>query len=327
MKKLIFVLILSMLLALVVLPAVVVWHGKQEKIKVETIRGPNIQMFNVTTKKVQTLPLEKYLVGVLAAEMPASFEPEALKAQAVAARTYAVKKVELSKQSINEKHPTAQVCTDPTHCQAWLSEKEMKKKWGVVKYTLYSQKIAQAVRLTQGIVAVYQGRLIDPVYHSTGVGQTENSGDIWQVDVPYLKSVSSPGDKNSPKYKTSLTLTLHQIDKALGSNLQAVPAATINQGRSKGLKVIARTGTGRIKTISVGGKIFKGEEFRRLLGLNSAKFTWQARGDQITFHVTGYGHGVGMSQYGANGLAKQGKNYKQILQHYYKGIELRKISE
>lgn len=323
MKRLIALVVCLLFFALIALPALVVLNGESPKVKVKA-SGPMLRVLNHATKKVETIPLEEYLVGVVAAEMPALFEPEALKAQAVAARTYALKKMQLSQKSPNPHHQDADVCTDPGHCQGWLSEKEMKKKWGLLRYALNHKKIAEAVEETAGIVLVYQGKLIDPVYHSTGVGRTENSEDVWQFAIPYLKSVPSPGDKESPKFQTTVTLSLAQVDKALGTNLQAVPAAKINSGSQGTLKVLEKTATGRVKSIQAGNKTFSGEEFRRRLGLNSSKFEWKAERDKITFTVTGYGHGVGMSQYGANAMAKAGKNYKQILSHYYTGTELRK---
>lgn len=312
-----------LMLAVVAVPAMIVLQGGPQQVKIET-KGPNIRVLNHTTGKIERLPLEEYLVGVVAAEMPALFEPEALKAQAVAARTYAFKKMEQAKKKPNPEHPNADVCTDPTHCQAWAPQDVLREKWGMIKYAMNYRKIVQAVNATSGVVLVYEGRLIDPVYHSTSVGQTENSGDVWQMDVPYLKSVPSPGDKESPKFQTTVTLTLAQVDQALGTTLAAVPAARLNKASEGVLKVLEKTPTGRVRTIQAGTKKYSGEDFRRRLGLNSSKFQWQAEGDKITFTVTGYGHGVGMSQYGANAMAKQGKTYKEILQHYYSGTELRK---
>lgn len=323
MRKVIFLILALLILALVALPALVVYFSEGTQVRVETT-GPVVRVLNHRTQQVELLPLEEYLLGVVAAEMPAAFEKEALKAQAVAARTYTVKKMELAKYTPNRQHPQAQVCTDSTHCQAWISEKEMLESWGVFRYSLNRRKIEEAVAETAGIVLVYEGKLIDPVYHSTGVGRTENSGDVWQFDLPYLKSVASPGDRESPKFQSRVTLSLAQLDQALGTNLKAVPAAKINSGAQGTLQVLEKTKTGRVKTIRAGTKTYTGEQFRRLLGLNSSHFTWQVQGDKITFQVTGYGHGVGMSQYGANYMAKQGKNYKEILRHYYTGVELRK---
>ena len=326
MKKTILLTLLGLFVAIVILPALVVLRGGRPEVKVDTSGSPLIKVLNVKTKEIEILPLEEYIVGVVAAEMPVEFESEALKAQAVAARTYTVKRYEGHKKNPNKEHPEAHICTDSTHCQAYISKDEMSTKWGILKYPGYYNKIARAVNETAGIVLVYQGKLIDPVYHSTSTGKTENSGDVWQFDIPYLKSVESPGDQESPKFKTQQTLTLAQLDKALATNLATVPASTINNPSASPLKIIEKTSTGRIKTIKIGDKEFKGEEVRAKLGLNSTSFSWKAEGDKITFLVTGYGHGVGMSQYGANYFAKEGKDYKEILSHYYTGTELRRYN-
>jgi stage II sporulation protein D len=325
-KKAIILTLLCLFLAIVILPALVVLRGQRQEVKVDTSGSPLINVLNVKTKEIEVLPLEEYIVGVVAAEMPVDFETEALKAQAVAARTYTIKRYEAAKKNPNKDHPDAHICTNHAHCQAYVSKDEMSKNWGMLKYPGYYNKIARAVNATAGVVLVYQGKLIDPVYHSTSVGKTENSGDVWQFDIPYLKSVDSPGDEESPKFKTQHTLTLAQIDKALGTTLSAVPASTINNPKGSPIQVVERTATGRIKTIKVGDKEFKGEEIRAKLGLNSTHFSWKAQEDKLIFLVTGYGHGVGMSQYGANYFAKEGKDYKDILSHYYTGTELRKYS-
>jgi stage II sporulation protein D len=326
MRKILFLTLFSLFLALVILPAtIVLWGGRQE-VKVDTESSPLLRVLDVNTNKIIILPLEEYLVGVVAAEMPALFEVETLKAQAVAARTYAIKKFELGKKKPNTEHPKADICTNSTHCQAWVSKDAMRKKWGLIKFPGYYNKITKAINDTHGVVLVYQGKLIDPVYHSTSIGKTENSGDVWQFAIPYLKSVPSPGDKESPKYQSKVTLTLAQVDQALGTNLASLPAAKVNSSAGSPLKVLEKSTTGRVKKIQVGNKEFKGEEFRSKLGLGSTFFTWQGEKDQITFTVTGYGHGVGMSQYGANYFAKQGQTYKEILAHYYTGTELRKYN-
>lgn len=326
MKKTILLTLLSLVVAIVILPALIVLRGERQEVKVDTAGSPLIKVLNVKTKEIEIMPLEEYIVGVVAAEMPADFETEALKAQAVAARTYTIKRYETHKKNPNKEHAEAHICTDSTHCQAYVSKEEMSQNWGMLKYPGLYNKIARAVNATAGVVLVYQGKLIDPVYHSTSTGKTENSGDVWQFDIPYLKSVDSPGDQESPKFKAQHTLTLAQVDKALGTNLAAVPASTINNPSGSPFKILERTGTGRIKKLKVGDKEFKGEEIRAKLGLNSTHFSWKAEGDKITFIVTGYGHGVGMSQYGANYFAKAGKEYKDILAHYYSGTELRKYS-
>ncbi|ATW25973.1 stage II sporulation protein D [Candidatus Formimonas warabiya] len=280
-------------------------------------KGPPIRVFFVQEKKTVSLPLEEYLVGVLAAEMPAEFEKEALKAQAIAARTYALKKIKFSTKTINQEHPNADVCTDPGHCQGWLSEEEMKKKWGWLRYWEYQKKLKAAVKATCGEVATYEKQLIDPVYHSTCGGRTENSEEVWTYATPYLKSVPCKWDQDSPKYRTRLLIPFSQLSEKLGGKINNPSAFTI--------KALEKTKTGRLKTILVGNKRMAATEFRRIFGINSTNFTWKIQKEGVELTIVGYGHGVGMCQFGANGLAKEGYNAEKILKYYYQGIEIEKL--
>jgi len=279
--------------------------------------GPEIKVFHSKTKEIMTVPLEKYLVGVVAAEMPAEFPPEALKAQVVAARSYALKKMQGDLK--REGHPGAHVCTDHNHCQAWLSVEEMKKRWGR-KAPEYLKKITQAVLDTRGIVLTYQGKLIEPVYHSTSSGRTENSEDVWQVKIPYLRSTASPWDKYSPKFRQEISMPLEEVDRKLGTSLSAVPAGTFSQ--SSPVQILEHTHTGRAKAVEIDGRVFSARELREKLGLPSTDFSCRINGGEIIFITRGYGHGVGMSQYGAKGMAEEGYTYEEILKHYYTGVSL-----
>ncbi|NLC78068.1 MAG: SpoIID/LytB domain-containing protein, partial [Clostridia bacterium] len=191
-----------------------------------------------------------------------------------------------------------------------------------IQYYTHSKKIRKAVQETAGVVATYQGKLIDPVYHSTSNGNTENAGDVWKLEVPYLQRVESPWDLESPKYHSQVTYLLPELATRLG-----LSPDSFGPGNSLPFKLLERTGGGRIKRIQVGEKVLTGEEFRRLLNLNSADVAWERRGDQVIFTTKGYGHGVGMSQYGANGMAREGNNYRQILTYYYPGIQLYRLNE
>jgi len=269
------------------------------------------------TGEIKILPLEDYLVGVLAAEMPATFELEALKAQAVAARTYALRRVTLNVD--NNVHPGAAVCTNPNHCQAYMSSEGMKARWGMINYFRHKSKMEEAVFSTKGMVLVYEGRLIEPVYHSTSNGRTENSEDVWLSKVPYLRSVESPWDRDSPRFQETKTLTVSQVDAALGTNLGALPVGT---NQNEVIRVLETTSTDRIKRLNINGRTLMGTEVRTALGLNSTHFTWELQGDRIIFTTRGFGHGVGMSQYGANGMAREGATFEEILKHFYTGVEL-----
>jgi stage II sporulation protein D len=179
--------------------------------------------------------------------------------------------------------------------------------------------LREAVRETSGLVILYRQELIDPVYHSTCGGATENGEEVWSYPVPYLKSVSCAWDRESPKYQDRATFSLVELNKRLGLE---------NKGEkysSSYIQVIGKTKTGRVKTIRVGNKVFSAAEFRHILGLNSTNFTWQMCQEEIIFQTKGYGHGVGMCQYGANGLAKKGYSAEKILHYYYPGVTIDKI--
>lgn len=322
MRRTAVALLLAGIIASALVPAAVwklsiFWRGKVE-VRPE---GRQIRVLDVSAGKVDEIPLERYIIGVVAAEMPASYNLEALKAQAVAARTYILRRLSFAESPANSHYPLADTCTDPTHCQGFLTEEEMKGRWGIF-YAYYRKKIAQAVAETEGLVIVYRGELTDPVYHGNAGGRTEDAREVWGYPVPYLKSVPSPWDEGGFRYREEVALSLEEIDARLGTSLAEIPVS----GGQKGalLKIGSYTPSGRAKSVLVGGKEFSGPEFRRLLGLSSTKFTWRYEEGKIVFQTTGYGHGVGMSQSGANGMAAQGKNFREILGHYYPGTEVQK---
>ncbi len=263
---------------------------------------------------IHTLPLEEYLIGVVAAEMPAVFESEALKAQAVAARTYALKR-----KNDSTSEDTFDVDTTEK-TQAWISTQEMIKKWGVINYWKYHRKISKAVEETQGMVLTYKGQLIDAVYHSSsGRRETERAGEVWSTNVGYLVNVSS-GEVNTLRYVKYMTFDTNTFYKLL--EFQQIPS----QFSVNDLLVLDRTKAGRIKTLAIRNRIYSATDFRKRLQLPSTDFEWKIHVDKIELMVYGNGHGVGMSQYGANDLAKDGKNYKEILTHYYQGIDINRIT-
>lgn len=306
--------VFTIFVIIVVLPAVVLLIYDKPRIRVTPIENP-IMVYNHNTGELIEMDLEEYLIGVVAQEMPASFESEALKAQAIAARTYAYKRIIEPDARVKELHPQADITTNPNISQAWISNGEMREKWGFWNSISYRNKIANAVESTKGEVVVYQNKLIDPVYHSScGGGKTENSEEVWKYPFPYLVSVQCPEHKEG-YYQDSKIISLKSVDAALGTNL--AKGSTTNS-----LKVLERSKAGRIKLISIDGKIIPGTELRTKLGLRSTWFTWEINKDHITFITRGYGHGVGMCQYGANHLAKEGQTYDQILKHYYRGVEI-----
>jgi len=280
-------------------------------------RDKTVTLTVLTPKGNQNLSLHDYLVGVVAAEMPAKFESEALKAQAVAARTYAMRGVVTGSKHADK---NADVCTDPTCCQAWISDAEMRQNWGD-DYAANLDKITAAVTDTDGEYLVSGGAPILAAFHSSSGGTTESSADVWGTDLPYLVSVSSPEtEAEVPNFKT--TMTAAPIDFR-DTVLSAHPEADFTGAANTWIGGMTKDDSGRVKTVTLGGVAVTGEEMRTLFSLRSTEFDLAYNGNFV-FSVTGNGHGVGMSQYGAQSMAKQGTTYRDILSHYYPGAELKK---
>lgn len=266
-------------------------------------------------KTVWETDLGTYLTGVVRAEVPASFSPEALKAQAVAARTYTVRKLEEGGSHGEQ----ADVCTDPGCCQAWLDGEAARINWGT-EADAYEGKVAAAVRETDGEVILYGGAPILAVFHSSSAGRTRAAGAVWQSDLPYLQPVDSPeGAASVPDYYSRVEISAEVFRETL---LAAKPEADLSGPVSSWMKDAVTDSAGSVDRVRVGGVIMKGTELRALLGLRSACFTWEVQEDELVFFVTGYGHGVGMSQYGAESMARAGADYREILAHYYSGTEV-----
>ncbi len=286
--------------------------------------GEYITIYINSSKKAENLSLEEYVKGVVAAEMPASFNKEALKAQAVTARTYIYKRWRAASGKGCSLHPEADVCDDPGHCQAWITKGEMLKKWGLFSYYHYYSKINQAVNSTASMIILYQDEPIDPLFFSTSNGKTENSEDVWEKQIPYLRSVVSPGEETSPRFFDVQQFT---VDVVVSRLRQKWPDISIDhKNPEKHWKALEVSEGGRIKNMQVGNKVIKGTEFRQLFELRSTDFKWERSGDNIKIMTTGFGHGVGMSQYGADAMAKKGAKYVDIIKHYYTGVEIRRIS-
>lgn len=282
----------------------------------------HVRLYNHQTDTIETIPLEEYIIGVVAAEMPAAFPSEALKVQAVAARTYIAWRL-LPGGIDNPTHPGADVCDDPRHGQAWLNKDQMRERWGKAHYWHYYVKIKWAVQATKNQVLTYQNQLITAAYHASCGGQgTENSGDVWQTELPYLKSVSCPYCADPEPVRT-VSYPVDKVAERLNIDLNAVPA--LAGAAQEAITVIDRTATGRPKTLLVNNIKMPATAFRDMLALRSTQFTYKIEGNNITFTTTGYGHGVGMCQYGAKGLAEHGQSYRQILAHYYPGTTLTEL--
>ena len=253
-----------------------------------------------------------YLVGVLAAEMPATFEEEALKAQAVAARSY------LERSMASKKHEDADICSSPDCCQAYLSKKALKKEWGK-DHDKYLSRIEAAVTGTDGEYLSYDGEAALTAFHSSSAGATENSGEIWG-ELPYLVSVSSPETEDDvPGFVSRVKQSDLDFRDTI---LYLKPDADMTGDADTWVGKITENDSGRVESVKIGGVKFTGTEIRDLFSLRSTAFKIKHADGAFTFTVTGYGHGVGMSQYGAQTMAKSGVNYKEILSHYYPGTIL-----
>lgn len=262
---------------------------------------------------VTEMDLGTYLLGVVRAEMPASFELEALKAQTVAARTYT-----LYKLSGGGNHgDTADICTDHTCCQAYCSEKQARENWGEHAAD-YENKIREAVSATDGQAVLYGGAPILAVFHSSSAGMTRTAGEVWVQDLPYLQAVSSPeqGDQ-IPNYYSRAEFSAEEFRAKIQASY---PEADLSGNMAQWLSGAETDTAGSVTELRVGGVSMRGSTLRSLLGLRSACFDWEVRGETLVFYVTGYGHGVGLSQYGANQMALDGADYREILTHYYTGV-------
>lgn len=263
---------------------------------------------------VQDMNMADYLWSVVAAEMPASFEQEALRAQAITARTYATWKMAHG----DTDHPEADVCTDITCCQAYITPEQAEANWGLTA-AVYRRKIDRAVTGTDGQLITYNGEPIEAVFFSSSAGRTEDAAAVWSSQVPYLVGVDSPEGESVPNYQTEETFRASEVKELI---LGQYPGADLSGGANSWFRNKTLTASGRVDTMDVGGITMRGTELRALFGLRSTCFTVDVQEDTVTFRVTGYGHGVGMSQYGANALAMEGKTCEEILKWYYTGVEV-----
>lgn len=330
--------LVGLALMLVFLPAVIAgswWSWEKEAVPPpapgETVIHEEFKQDSDSTLKVyvadkgtvEEMELETYVCGVVAAEMPASFHPEALKAQAVVARTYALQKA--GPGGGCQSHPGAALCTENTCCQAWVDEQAAREKWPSEEADLYLERIQEAVDATRGQVLTSEGELISAVYHSTCGGKTEAGAELWSEKAgagvyPYLQSVDCPYCQGSPYHHLELEMDLAAYAAALRDEKEALPVLAENNLPL--LQVVRKSASGRNLQIRLGrpGRLYSGSEVRRLLGLPSTHFSWRVKGDKIIFSTRGHGHGVGMCQYGADGLAQEGRDYVGVLQYYYQGV-------
>lgn len=272
----------------------------EEDVKEEITEDVKEELITVyrTNGDVINIGLTEYLVGVVAGEMPASFPIEALKAQAVVARTYTMKSLQIGRK-----------LTDSTSTQVYKDNNQLRNLWGK-DYDRYYQRIYDAVTSTDNICVYYNGDYIDAVYHSTSNGYTEDAVNVWGNRIPYLQTVASTWDQNVSSYLKIITKEESDIISILGlDNLDEI-------------QILERNNSGRVEKVQIGNKIFSGVELRNMLGLRSTDFEIIKDNNIITITTKGYGHGVGMSQYGAKGMAEQGYSYREILNHYYTNVNI-----
>jgi stage II sporulation protein D len=329
MSRVLTLFLLLLILVLIALPALLARGCRTPSIQhppavdrspIESPAGPvQINVYLHQSGIVEKMDLEEYLVGVVAAEMPASFAPEALNAQAVVARTYTVNQMLSYGGKGCSNHAGADICTDYRHCQAWESAETSLAKWSATEAAAYYNKLRSAVRQTAGMVIRHDGKLIDAVFHAHCGGHTENSENVWVSALPYLRGVPCPYCSGSRWSHTEHTFTGAEFSQRMLPYVSVVPVT------SAGLPLLGtavRTGTGRIHQVSIAGETLSGRDLRSALGLPSTHVTWTVQGNSVTFEARGYGHGVGLCQYGADGMAAQGKSYSEIINHYYTGVQV-----
>ena len=277
---------------------------RTDEIKFEYVSNKKIKVKNEKTNEILEIPFEEYIKGVVAAEMPTNFEIEALKAQAVASRSYALYHMNNGEYDV----------TNTTSNQVYLSDNELKEKWKE-EYTKKINKIKKSIIETKGEYLTYNNETANAMFFSTSVGKTENSEEVFVSKVPYLKSVSSKWDESSPVFTDTFIMQLkdfyNKLDLPYNENLN--------------IQILEKTSTGRVKKIKINSREFTGRDVASKLKIRSNYFQIIKNENNITINTKGFGHGVGMSQYGANGMAKEGYNYKEILKHYYEGTKIKKL--
>ena len=276
---------------------------EEEKPKYEYSKYATIKLYHKKTSEVEELSLDEYLYGVVSSEMPANFEKEALKAQAVVARTYTLYQIINS----NGKHGEAGICDDSTCCQAWISKDDRMAKWDANEAEANWEKIVDAVDSTQGQIITYNGEPIDAFFHSNSGGVTETAANVWGgTNYPYLQSVETSGEDGYSQYNSEVEISKEELIEKLKQKHSDI---SINFDEQDCIKIIEYTESGRVKTMKFGNVEIAGTEVRSLLGLKSTNFSFEITENSIKFFVIGYGHGVGMSQTGADSMAKSREKF------------------
>lgn len=278
-----------------------------------------ISLLHKKTGEVEQVNLDDYLCNVVSAEMPATFEQEALKAQAIVARTYTIYKI------LNKKHDNADICDDSTCCQAWISKEDRLAKWEEDQRESNWQKICNAVNDTSGKIITYENKPIDAFFHSNSGGITEVPVNVWGgTGYPYLQSVETSGEDAYTQYSSEVVLSQEELINKLKEKYTDI---SIDFANSDDIKILEYTESTRVKTVKFGNHEISGVEARTLFGLKSTNFEITRDGNNIKFSVKGYGHGVGMSQTGADSMAKQGNSADDIIKHFYTGVEITEVNK
>lgn len=263
--------------------------------------------------EIKEIALDEYLYGVLSAEMPASYEKEALKAQAIVARTYTMYKILKDK-----KHENSDICSSYTCCQAWIDEENKKEKWKE-KYEEYNEKIKSAVDETKGKIITYENAPINALFHANSGGKTELPINVWGGNYPYFAVVETSGEEAYSGYSSEVEFSKEDLKNKIKEQYEDFE---IDYTKEDCIKILEYTESGRIKNIKIGNKELSGVTLRACLGLKSSNFEYEILENSVKFKVIGYGHGVGLSQSGSDALARNGKTADEIINHYYKNIEI-----
>lgn len=307
MKK---IMIFIILLIFIPFFIVLIYNKNYKEIELNYITTRYIRVKRLNTNNIETIPLEEYIVGVLAGEMPINFDIEALKAQAVASRSYALKRIEYNKDKEYD-------VVDSILNQVYLDNEYLKKAWGN-NYVKNINKLRKAVNATIDEYLSYNSLVVDALFFSTSNGYTEDSQAVFNFECDYLKSVESPWDSEvSSAYLTNKTLSLKEFYQKLN----------LPYNKNLNVEILKRSSTNRILLLKINNQEFKGTELYSKLSLRSTDFTITLLGDNVKITTKGYGHGVGMSQYGALGMAKKGYTYEEILKHYYKNTFITKLKK
>ncbi len=282
---------------------------------VENINVSTVKVMSVGSKNITEMNLNDYLLGVVAAEINPTYHEEAIKAQIIASHTLLLYVKKHKDDSLQD----ADITDNSAQHQGFLTTTQQEEKWGD-NYEIYVSKISKCIDEVIDLTLQYNDEYINSVFHSMSNGKTEKASDVWGGDYPYLQSVPSVGDTLSPAHSSTVTVSVKDFKEKIQAN-----GSKLSEKAEEWVKGITNTDTGMVKTIKIGDKEFKGTDIREFFQLKSSTFTIEYKNEEFIFTVKGYGHGVGMSQYGANHMASQGFSYEQILKHYYKDIDIKKI--